>query len=213
LPARLGLKRWPGADTVRGFFHRFQQGTIESFWRPMWLGLLGMASCPSGGFSLDLDSTVFQRAGHQQGAVKGSNPRRPGRPSHHPLLAVLAEVPLVLHGWLRSGNTGAAAFLSEALALLPAGWTRRCVRADSGFFEEGLPSFLEERAPRYLVVARLTSRLKGQAAALAHWQAVEEHYAVGRVARPVVGLVTGTPLCRGARAGAGRQGSGGPQID
>ena len=38
-------------------------------------------------------------------------------------LALLAEVPFVLHGWLRSGNTGAArgvvAFLCEALALLP----------------------------------------------------------------------------------------------
>lgn len=52
-----------------------------------------------------------------------SAPRRPGRKSHYPLLAVLAELPLVLHGWLRSGNSGAArgvvAFLCEALALLP----------------------------------------------------------------------------------------------
>ena len=191
LHALLGLKRWPGADTVRGFFHRFQQGAIQSFWRPMWLWLLGMVSCPSGGFSLDLDSTVFQRAGRQQGAAKGYNPRRPGRPSHHPLIAVLAEVPLVLHGWLRSGNTGAArgatAFLAEALALFPAGWTLRCVRADSGFFEEGLLSFLEERSLPYLVVARLTTRLKRQASAIAHWQAVDEHYAVGEFTARLMG--------------------------
>ncbi len=68
---------------------------------------------------------MFPRAGRQQGAAKGYNPRRPGRKSHHPILAVLAEVPLVRHGWLRSGNPGAAkgavAFLGEALALLPAG--------------------------------------------------------------------------------------------
>jgi hypothetical protein len=108
LHAMLGLERWPGADTVRGLFHRFSQATIQSFWRPMGIWLLGLVRCPAGGFSLDLDSTVFQRAGHQQGAAKGCNPRRPGRKSHHPLLAVLAEVPLVLHGGLRSGNTGAA---------------------------------------------------------------------------------------------------------
>ena len=88
----------------------------------MWS--LGMLVCPAGGFSLDLDSTVFQRAGRQQGAAKGYNPRRPGRNSHHPLLAVLAEAPFVLLGWLRSGNTGAAkgaaAFLSEALAFAAA---------------------------------------------------------------------------------------------
>src|ERR1700693_1218817 len=44
------------------------------------------------GFSLDLDSTIFSRHGiRQQGATKGYTPRRPGRLSHHPLLAVLAE--------------------------------------------------------------------------------------------------------------------------
>lgn len=183
LHALLGMPRWPGADTVRGLFHRFTQGTIQSFWRPLWGWLLGLVSCPADGFSLDLDSTVFQRAGHQQGAAKGYNPRRPGRKSHHPLLAVLAEVPLVLHGWLRSGNTGAArgvvAFLSEALALLPAGWTIRCVRADSGFFEEALLSFLEQLGLPYLVVARLTVRLKRQAAAIRDWRAVDENYSVG----------------------------------
>lgn len=183
LHALLGLERWPGADTVRGFFHRFSQASIQSFWRPLWVWMLGLVPYPAQGLSLDLDSTVFQRAGHQQGAAKGYNPRRPGRKSHHPLLAVLAEVPLVLHGWLRSGNAGTArgvvGFLSEALALLPAGLKVRCVRADSGFFEEPLLSFLEERNLPYLVVVRLTTRLKRQAAAIRSWQAVDGHYAVG----------------------------------
>jgi len=88
-------------------------------------------AAPSEGFSLDLDSTIFQRIGSQQGAAKGYNPQRPGRNSHHPLLAVLAEAPCILHAWLRSGNTGAsrgiAEFLKEALALLPAGWKVRTV--------------------------------------------------------------------------------------
>jgi hypothetical protein len=92
---------------------------------------------PNEGFSLDLDSTVFQRSGNQQGAKRGYNPARPGRNSHHPLLAFLAEAPLVLHAWLRSGNTGSAggatAFLTEALALMPAHWKLRAVRADSEF--------------------------------------------------------------------------------
>ena len=191
LHALLGMERWPGADTVRGLFHRFTQGTIQSFWRPLWAWLLGIVACPSAGFSLDLDSTVFQRAGRQQGAAKGYNPRRPGRNSHHPLLAVLAEVPFVLHGWLRSGNTGAARgavpFLQEALALLPAGWRIRCVRADSGFFEEALLAFLEQRALPYLVVARLTPHLKRRAAAIRNWQTVDEHYAVSEFTAQLLG--------------------------
>ena len=52
LHALLGLERWPGADTVRGLFHRFSQATIQSFWRPMWIWLLGLVRCPAGGFSL-----------------------------------------------------------------------------------------------------------------------------------------------------------------
>jgi hypothetical protein len=191
LHALLGLERWPGADTVRALFHRFTQATIQSFWRPLWVWLLGLVRCPAAGFSLDLDSTVFQRAGHQQGAAKGYNPRRPGRKSHHPLLAVLAEVPLVLHGWLRSGNTGAArgvtAFLAEALALLPTGMRLRCVRADSGFCEEALLAFLEERHLLYLVVARLTTRLKRRAAGIQHWEPVDEHYAVGEFRARLLG--------------------------
>ena len=179
----LGMSRWPGSDTVRSLFHRFSQGAVERFWRPLWKWQLEMIECPAAGFSLDLDSTVFQMSGKQQGAAKGYNPRRPGRKSHHPLLAVLAEAPLILHGWLRSGNAGAArgagAFLSEALALLPPGWKIRCVRADSGFFEDGFLTFLEASNLLYLVVARLTRHLKAKAAGIANWQAVDEHYSIG----------------------------------
>lgn len=85
LHALLGLERFPGADTVRGLFHRFTQAHIEAFWRPLWRWLLGLVRCPAGGLSLDLDSTVFQRSGQQAGAARGYNPRRPGRKSHHPL--------------------------------------------------------------------------------------------------------------------------------
>jgi len=90
---------------------------------------------------------VFQRSGQQEGAKRGYNPTRPGRHSHHPLLALLAQAPLVLHAWLRSGNTGTACgvtgFLTEALAVIPGGWKLRTVRADSGFFENALLTFLE----------------------------------------------------------------------
>ena len=108
LHAVLGIARFPGTDTVRHFFLRFTQCHIQAFWRPLWKWLLSLLSCPGGGFHLDLDSTVFQRSGGQEGAARGYNPRRPGRNSHHPLLAVLAEAPFILHGWLRSGNAGAA---------------------------------------------------------------------------------------------------------
>ncbi len=191
LHALLGVERFPGDDTIRNFFLRFGQSQVEAFWRPLWRWLLRLVSCPQAGFSLDLDSTVFCREGSQQGAKKGYNPRRKGRKSHHPLLAVLAEAPLVLHGWLRSGNTGPArgvvAFLQEALALLPEGLWLRCVRADSGFFEEALLAFLEERKLHYLVVARMTSVIKRRCAGIGQWQGVDENYAVGEFKAKLLG--------------------------
>jgi hypothetical protein len=56
------------------------------------------------GYTLDLDSTVFERYGKQEGALNGHNPRKHGPPSHHPLLAVLGEAHFFLHRWLRSGG-------------------------------------------------------------------------------------------------------------
>jgi len=182
LHALVNIARWPGADTIRSFFHRFSQATVQSFWRPLWVWQLGLVRGRPEGFSLDLDSTVFQRSGQQAGVAKGYNPQRPGRGSHHPLLAVLAEEPLVLHGWLRSGNTSAArgvvAFLSEALALLPAGLAIRCVRADSGFFAEELLDFMEARHLPYVVVARRNQPLQRLAAGLRDWEKVDARYAV-----------------------------------
>ena len=103
--------------------------------------------------------------------------------SHHPILAVLAEAPFILHGWLRSGNTEAARgvvpFLQEALVLLPEGMWIRCVRVDSGFFEEAILSFLEERKLPYLVVARMTSTLQRRCAGLKDWTVLDDRYAVG----------------------------------
>ena len=63
--------------------------------------------------------------------------------------------------------------------MLPPALKIRCVRADSGFFEEGLLAYLEVRSLPYLVVARLTTVLKHEAVAIRDWREVDENYAVG----------------------------------
>ena len=160
------------------YFRRFNQGEIERFWRPLWSWLIGRLPWLTSGYSLDLDSTILARHGtQQQGAARGYNPRRPGRLSHHPLLAVLAEANFVLHAWLRSGNTGAGQgagqFLSEALSLLGSKHRVRTVRADSGFYADNFLSFLEERAVPYIVVARLTTYLKSRLYQITEWQTLD----------------------------------------
>ena len=180
----MGIERFPGDDTIRNFFKRFSQGENQRFYEPLWRWQLERIVPRAEGYSLDLDSTVFERYGKQQGARKGHNPRKHGRPSHHPLLAVLAEVHWVLHGWLRSGNCasgrGAVEFLKEALALLGGQLSVRLVRADSGFFDDELLSFLEGEQLPYIVVARMTRWLKRQAAQVREWRPLEAQYAVGQ---------------------------------
>jgi hypothetical protein len=184
LQALLGMSRFPSDDTILNYFRRFSQAEIERFWRPLWRWLIGRLPWLASGYSLDLDSTIFARHGtQQQGAARGYNPRRPGRLSHHPLLAVLAEANFVLHAWLRSGNSGAgqgaAQFLSEALSLLSQSACRvRCVRADSGFYADSFLSFLEERTLPYIVVARLSSYLKSRLYQVTQWRAVDSIYSV-----------------------------------
>ncbi len=137
LGALLGIKRFPTDGTIRNLFKRFTQGMVVRMYEPLWAWQVARLPKREEGYSLDLDSTVFERYGKQEGARKGYNPRKHGRASHHPWLAVLGEAHFILHGWLRSGNTtagrGAVEFLKEALAKLPSlGWIR-VVRADAGF--------------------------------------------------------------------------------
>lgn len=183
LHALLGIKRFPTDDTIRNLFKRFTQRLVYEFYSALWQWQIARVPPRAAGYSLDLDSTVFERYGRQEGALKGHNPRKHGRPSHHPLLAVLAEAHFVLHGWLRSGNCGTARgvveFLKEALAQLAESQRIRVVRADSGFFDDKLLEFLEARELPYIVVARLTSWLKREAARVKEWRQLDENYAVG----------------------------------
>jgi len=183
LHALLGMKRFPTDGTIRNLFRRFRQGMVVRFYEPLWAWQVGRLPQREGGYSLDLDSTVFERYGKQEGVKKGYNPKKHGRGSHHPLLAVLGEAHFILHGWLRSGNTradtGVVEFLKEALAKLDSlEWIRR-VRADSGFFAGELLQYLEELKLGYIVVARLTPWLKREAARVEEWRALDDTYAVG----------------------------------
>ena len=121
LHALLGMHRFPTDDTIRNLFRQFGMGQVQRLFEPLAEWQMQRLPRHPEGYTLDLDSTVFERYGKQEGSLKGHNPRKHGRPSHHPLLAVLSEAHFLLHGWLRSGNCGTSRgveeFLKEALAL------------------------------------------------------------------------------------------------
>jgi Transposase DDE domain group 1 len=156
----LGIERFGSPDTLRRLFLRFGYREVtEVSERLMRFSLTRMRPILLG-HTLDLDSTVLCRYGEQEGSLKGYNPKKPGRPSHHPLVAFLAEGRRLLWAVLRSGNSGSAngcvEFLKQALEVLPAGQRIGLVRADAGFFEKRLLEYLEGQELPYIMVARLT---------------------------------------------------------
>lgn len=187
----LGLDRCPGDDTMRNLFKRFTQGKVYEFYSRLRKWELQRLPRRVGGYSLDLDSTVFERYGEQEGSLKGYNPRKRGRPSHHPLLAVLAEAHFVVHAWLRSGNCssarGVVEFLKEAFAFFDVSSMLRLVRADAGFFDDALLSFLEKWELPYIVVAKLTRWIKQEAAGIQSWREIDEDFSVGEFRKKLLG--------------------------
>lgn len=180
LQSLCGVRAFPCDDTVRNFFRRFERAQIEAFFPALsrWV-FTQMPARPS---VLDLDSTIFQRYGAQEGAERGFNRTRRNARSHHPLLAFVSEPTLVVHAWLRAGNSadgrGAVEFLTEALCNLSANWKLSGVRADAGFFDQKLLGFLESRQLPYIVVARRKNHLQAQVRAISAWTPVSANAAV-----------------------------------
>ncbi len=191
LHALLGMDRFPTDDTIRNLFRAFGMGQVQRLFEPLAEWQMQRLPPRPEGYTLDLDSTVFERYGQQEGSLKGHNPRKHGRPSHHPLLAVLSEAHFLLHGWLRSGNCstsrGVEEFLKEALALWGQREKIRLLRADSGFFDDKLLSFLEQHLLSYIVVAKLTPWVKRAAQRVEQWTILDEDYAVGEFRLKLLG--------------------------
>lgn len=150
-----GWKRTPGQDTYKRFFSKFTQASnhrvSEYFYS--WL----FDNVKFNNFTLDFDSSVITRYGSQEGSKKGYNPQKPGRCSHHPLIAFVSDVKLVANMWLRSGDTGASnnflSFLEDTLSKLK-NKTVSLVRLDSGFYSKEIFDYLEQRQLDYVVAAK-----------------------------------------------------------
>ena len=99
--------------------------------------------------TLILDSTVCVRYGLKQaGAQRGYNPKKPGRASHHPLLAFIQQTGDCLGVRWRPGNAhtaaGAEAWITDLVGRLRvAGVEEITVRLDKGFFSRSMVETLE----------------------------------------------------------------------
>jgi hypothetical protein len=136
----LGIEAVPSQRPSRGSSRAVGRSAGESLSGHRW----AVQELPArrDGYTLDLDSfSLIHEDGHQEGVRVGYT-RKGLKPCHRPIVAALAEVPLVAHFWLRPGNTacvsGANIFLGDTLARLPATVRVTLVRADSGFCTQGM---------------------------------------------------------------------------
>ncbi len=132
--------------------------------------------------NLNLDSSVLTRYGKQQGAVKGYNPKKKGRPSHHPLLAFLG-CGYVVNLWNRSGDSAsgqnAVGFFKQTIAALGEGFGIRKVLCDAGFYLLEFIEHLEANGYSYIIAASLIPILQQQIYGIKQWQTIESGIEVG----------------------------------
>ncbi len=115
-------------------------------------------------YIIDIDTTVKPLYGHQEGAVVGYNPKKPGRPSHVHHTYMLAGLRLVMGVETAPGNEHTGAHSAPGLWRLVDSCPRDCwptlLRGDSGIASEGVMREAEQRAIAYLFKLRLTKNVK-----------------------------------------------------
>jgi Transposase DDE domain group 1 len=161
LPGLLGMQRVRSEDAVR---RAFQQGeeqpwtawtrqhltaTYEPLLKERWI--------------LDMDATVKPLYGHQEEAVVGYNPGKPGRPSHVYHCYFMAAIRLILEVEVQAGNRTASQYAQPGLwAWLDAHpreqWPH-LVRGDISWGTERMMQEAEQRELPYLFKLKKTAKV------------------------------------------------------
>lgn len=170
-----GFKKMAGHKAYQRYFQKFTLAINHQVFTKLSHWFFNQIKLDN--YTLDVDSTVLTRYGTQQGAAKGYNPQKPGRNSHHPLLAFIDECKMIANFWLRSGNAYTTnnflSFLQDTMDRLQ-GKKVSLLRADSGFYGKEIFDFLEKKNINYIIVARHYSTIQRKVAALKDWWTLED---------------------------------------
>jgi len=113
---------------------------------------------------LDCDTTVKPLYGHQEGAVIGYNPHKPGRPSHAYHSFQISSVRLILDVMVMPGNQHTSKHsephIWELLDQLPRDYWPSFVRGDKGWGNERNMASCEQEGLPYLFKLRLTKGVR-----------------------------------------------------
>ena len=173
-----GWNRMAGHRAFKRFFEKFDQATNQRVFQEFYSWFF--TNLQFDNYTLDFDSSILTRYGSQEGAEKGYNPQKPGRNSHHPLLAFVPECRMVANCWLRPGDSYTTnnflGFLEDTLSKLP-GKKVGLIRADSGFYSKELFEYLENgrQTPiNYIVACKFYRPIKLKLATHKIWLKLDE---------------------------------------
>jgi hypothetical protein len=185
-----GWKKMAGHKAFQRYFKKFRQGENDRIFTELFQWYFEQLTFDN--YTLDIDSTIMTRYGEQEGAKRGYNMKKPGRKSHHPLLAFLAEPRMAVNFWLRSGDAHTAnnfyAFIENTFERLK-GKTIGLLRADSGFYDQKILKFLENRrqAINYIIAVRFYHPVKRAIAQTASFLRVDDGIEIGETVYKGVG--------------------------
>lgn len=170
-----GFKKMAGHKAYQRYFQKFTIAINQQVFTKLSQWFFNQIKLDN--YTLDVDSTVLTHYGTQQGAAKGYNPQKPGRNSHHPLLAFVDECKMVANFWLRSGSAYTTnnflSFLQDTMDRLRDKKVS-LLRADSGFYGKDIFDFVEQKHIKYIIVARHYSTIQRKVAGLKDWWTLED---------------------------------------
>ena len=116
--------------------------------------------------TIDIDSSVINVEGHQEGATKGYNPKKLGNRCYNIQFAFCDELKAYITGFVRSGNTytanGAAEMIKEIVANIKTDALEILFRMDSGYFDEEIIKTIESLGCKYLIKGKAYPTLASQ---------------------------------------------------
>ena len=157
-------------ETVSRFLSNFSFKTTQIFREinfKVFQKLLSKSRLKS--ITIDIDSSVINVEGHQEGATKGYNPKKLGNRCYNIQFAFCDELKAYVTGFVRSGNAytanGAAELIKEIVATLKAQNLEIFFRMDSGYFDEEIIETIESLGCKYLIKAKAYPTLVSQVTA------------------------------------------------
>lgn len=161
-PGLLGMRKVISEDALRNALKRIPEAEGVA-WLDTHLAD-SVAPLLDAPWILDTDTTIKPLYGHQEGALIGYNPRKPGRPSHAYHTYLMAGLRLVLGAEVCPGNEHTAKHaqpgLLKTLDALPPERKPKLVRGDNAFGFDPLMTALEERDQPYLFKLKLSKNVK-----------------------------------------------------